>query len=164
MYMQSEVLDLIKREKSQTAENSVITKKNVWLIFMMGAKQYAIPADCVKEILRDAEIYPLPFAPEYLNGVVNRYGDPYAVIDPAIVINEPAQKNLLFIVINDENHVCFRITDVKDFYKADENALVQFAQNDLCEFFDGSINVNGEEALVIKVDYFLERLGNDIGA
>jgi len=161
--MHNEVLDLIKREKSQTAENVEKTKKNVWLVFTMGNKLYAIPAESVKEILRDAEIFPLPFAPDYLNGVVNRYGDPYAVIDPAILINEPAQSSFLFIVINDESHSCFRITDVRDFYTADENSVVQFAQNDLCEYFDGSLNINGEEALVIKVGYFLERLGKDIG-
>lgn len=162
--MHNEVLDLIKREKSQNSENVNITKKNVWLVFTMGKKLYAIPSDSVKEILRDAEIFPLPFAPDYLNGVVNRYGDPYAVIDPAVLINEPPQTNLLFIVINDESHSCFRITDVKDFYTADENSVVQFAQNDMCEYFDGSLNINGEEAFVIKVSYFQERLGKDIGA
>lgn len=162
--MQNEVLDLIKREKSQNTENVIKVKKNVWLIFTMGKKLYAIPSESVKEILRDAEIFPLPFAPEYLNGVVNRYGDPYAVIDPAILINEPAQSTLLFIVINDESHSCFRITDVKDFYTADENAVVNFAQGDMCEYFEGSLNINGEEALVIKVEYFLEKLGKDIGA
>lgn len=162
--MQNEMLDLIKKEKSHKTETSEKSKKNTWLVFTIGKKLYALPAGNVKEILRDTEIFPLPFAPDYLNGVVNRYGDPYAVIDPAILINEPAQSSLLFIVINDESHSCFRITDVKDFYTTDEKNLVHFAQADLTDFFEGTININGEEALVLKTQVFLDQLGNDIAS
>lgn len=161
--MTEEMFTLIKKELSQDTVEKVESKKATWLIFTIGKnKFYALPAGMVKEILRDTPIFSLPFVPEYLKGVVNRYGDPYAVIDPAMLINEEPQSTSLFIVLNSDSHTCFQISDVKDFYITDENDVIHFAQAEMADYFDGTITFNNETVLILKPETFLERVGNDI--
>ena len=95
--MSEEILSLIKSSNRENAEKKQLKKKAVWLIFTIGNQAdgknlYAIPADSVKEILRDATVFPLPFVPPYVNGVLNRYGDPYVVIDSAVLEGKEAQQ------------------------------------------------------------------------
>lgn len=163
--MSDEILSLIKSEKSQdeTAEKTV-QKNATWLIFTIGEQLYAIPAEKVKEILRDATIFPLPFVPSYVNGVLNRYGDPYVVIDSAALEGQKAQNSLLFIVLNDESHTCLRITDVKDFFTATEKDVVQFSEAEMSDFYSGTLNFNGQNALVLKTEEIIQKVGKEIAA
>ncbi len=167
--MSEEILSLIKsssREKNGSKKDS---KKAIWLIFTIGNQAdgknlYAIPADSVKEILRDATVFPLPFVPPYVNGVLNRYGDPYVVIDSAVLEGKEAQDSFLFIVLNDESHTCLRITDVKDFFTASEKDVVHFTEAELSDYYDGTLNINGQEVFVLKVQAIIEKVGKEIAA
>ena len=103
--MSEEILSLIKSGTQETGESQKTEEKATWLIFKIGNGEdekslYAIPAEQVKEILRDANVFPLPFVPPYVNGVLNRSGDPYVVIDSAVLEGKEAQNSLLFIVMN----------------------------------------------------------------
>lgn len=161
--MTDELFSTIKNELAKKTESKGSKKKTTWLIFTLQNQQfYALPAGSVKEILRDSQIFPLPFAPDYLKGVVNRYGDPYAIIDPAIIMGEKEQKSSIYIVINDENHTCFQIADVKDFYSASESELVPFAQSENSDFFEGTITFKNKSVLVLKITAFLQKVEQDI--
>ena len=162
--MAEEILSLIKSVKSEKIEEKQKEKKAIWLIFTIGEKCLAIPAEDVKEILRDATVFPLPFVPPYVDGVLNRYGDPYVVINPATLEGYEAPQSMLFIVLNDESHSCFRITDVKDFFTATENDVVHFAEAELSEFYDGTLNIDGQEVFVLKVQAIIEKVGKEIAA
>ena len=66
--MSAEILSLIKNGKQEKTSSQKSEKKATWLIFTIGNSedgnnQYAIPAESVKEILRDATVFPLPFVP-----------------------------------------------------------------------------------------------------
>ena len=61
--MAEEILSLIKNAKSEKEVKKQKDKQSVWLIFTIGEKRFAIPAETVKEILRDAAVFPLPFVP-----------------------------------------------------------------------------------------------------
>lgn len=165
--MSEEILSLIKSGAQENSEKQKNEKKATWLIFAIGNQTdgnnlYAIPSGYVKEILRDATIFPLPFVPPYMNGVLNRYGDPYVVIDPAIMEGKEAQKSFLFIVLNDESHTCFRITDVKEFFSASEKDVVRFSEPETSEFYEGTLNVNGQDVFVLKVQAIMEKVGKEI--
>lgn len=160
--MTEELFNQIKNELSQEKTESVASEKSTWLIFSIASKPYAIPAESVKEILRDAQVFPLPFVPDYLKGVVNRYGDPYAVIDPSILINNESQNSSLFIVLNDESHSCLQISDVKDFYTAAQTDIIHFAQTEMSDYFEGTLIIDQEQILVLKPEAFLERVGTDL--
>lgn len=164
--MSEEILSLIKKQKNENKELTDSQKKSTWLIFTLGTAEEnvlcALPAGQVKEILRDSVIFPLPFVPPYVNGVLNRYGDPYVVIDPAVITGKAAQKSLLFIVINDESHTCFRINDVKDFYSASDSDVIRFSEDEESEYFEGTLYLDGQNALVLKTRAFLDKVGKDI--
>ena len=99
-----------------------------------------------------------------MNGVLNRYGDPYVVIDPAIMDGKEAQKSFLFIVINDESHTCLRITDVKDFFTATENDIVHFSDAELSDFYEGTLNINGDDVFVMNVQAIIDKAGKEIAS
>ena len=167
--MAEEILSLIKSGAQEVTESHKTEKKATWLIFTIGNSAdgnslYAIPAESVKEILRDATVFPLPFVPPYVNGVLNRYGDPYVVIDSAVLEGKDPQNSFLFIVLNDESHSCLRITDVKDFYTATENDVVHFSEAELSDYYDGTITIKGEKAFVLKVQAIIEKVGKEIAA
>ncbi|MCR4741304.1 MAG: chemotaxis protein CheW [Treponema sp.] len=167
--MSEEILSLIKNSSRNNVEEAKRDKKAVWLIFTIGNQAdgknlYAIPADSVKEILRDATVFPLPFVPPYVNGVLNRYGDPYLVIDSAVLEGKEAQNSLLFIVLNDESHSCLRITDVKDFFTASEKDVVHFTEAELSDYYEGTLKINGQEVFVLKVQAIIEKVGKEIAS
>lgn len=162
--MSEKMFNLIKDELASIIDVNEEVEKAVWLIFTIGKKLYALPSNDVKEILRDSSVYPLPFVPPYINGVLNRYGDPYAVIDPAVVINEEPQKTSLFLVLNSQNNTCFRITDVKEFYTAPVDELTKFSETEMSAFFEGTITYSNENVLVMKSAAFLEKAGNDLAS
>ena len=109
-------------------------------------------------------IFPLPFVPPYVNGVLNRYGDPYVVVDSSVLEGKDAQNSFLFIVLNDESHTCLRITDVKDFFTASEKDLVHFSEAELSEFYDGTLKVEGQDVYVLNVQAIIEKVGKEIAA
>ncbi|MCR5063136.1 MAG: chemotaxis protein CheW [Treponema sp.] len=167
--MSEEILSLIKSSTKEKSDIQNVEKKATWLIFTIGDQTdgknlYAIPAGCVKEILRNATVFPLPFVPPYVNGVLNRYGDPYVVIDPAVLEGKEAQKSFLFIVINDESHTCLRITDVKDFFTATENDIVHFSEAELSDFYEGTLTINNQDVILLNVQAIIEKVGKEIAA
>ena len=167
--MSEEILSLIKSGAQQKSSSQKVEKKATWLIFTIGESVdgrnlYAIPAESVKEILRDATVFPLPFVPPYVNGVLNRYGDPYVVIDSAVLEGKEAQKSRLFIVMNDESHTCLRISDVKDFFTATEKDVVHFTEAELSDYYEGTLNINGQDVFVLKVQTIIEKVGKEIAA
>ncbi len=165
--MTDELFSTIKNElsKKNETETKSSKKKTTWLIFTLQNQQYyALPASSVKEILRDTQVFPLPFTPKYIKGVVNRYGDPYAIVDPAVLMGENEQNSSIYIVVNDETHTCFQIFDVKDFYSASESELVPFAQSETSDYFEGTITFYNKSVFVLKIAAFLEKVEQDIAA
>ncbi|MCR4579092.1 MAG: chemotaxis protein CheW [Treponema sp.] len=167
--MSEEILSLIKDSKSNLNEEKQKNKHETWLIFTIGESAegknlYAIPAESVKEILRDATVFPLPFVPSYVDGVLNRYGDPYVVIDPSVLEGKKPQNSFLFIVMNDDSHSCLRITDVRDFYTATEKDVVRFTEAELSDYYDGTLTINGQDVFVLKVQAIIEKVGKEIAA
>jgi len=167
--MSEEILSLIKQSKTTRNKEEKVNKHETWLIFTIGESSdgknlYAIPAESVREILRDATVFPLPFVPPYVDGVLNRYGDPYVVIDPSVLEGKKAQNSFLFIVMNGESHSCLRITDVKDFFTATEKDVVRFTEAELSDYYDGTLTINGQDVFVLKVQAIIDKVGKEIAA
>jgi purine-binding chemotaxis protein CheW len=95
---------------------------------------------------------------------LNRYGDPYVVINPAVLEGYEAPQSMLFVVLNDESHTCLRITDVKDFFTATEKDVVHFSEADISDFYEGTINIDGQEVFILKVQAIIEKVGKEIAA
>lgn len=66
--------------------------------------------------------------------------------------------------MNDESHTCLRITDVKDFFTATEKDVVHFSEAELSDYYDGTLNINGQEVFVLNVQAIIEKVGKEIAA
>lgn len=152
--------DLIQNDQSSKENKVEEVKKLNWLVFTMNEAFYALPTSFVKEILRDSEVFPIPFVPSFINGVLNRYGDPYAVIDPALLLGKKKQETSLFIVINDESRSCLRITDVIEFHSTNESDVRKFTEAE--QYLDGSIEYNGNEVFIVNAQAILDKVLNEL--
>ena len=160
--MLEEFIEKIKESKqNQNSVSKEQQKTQTFLTFRINEKIFAIPSFKIKEILKDSEVYPVPFVPPYIKGILNRYGDPYVVIDFASLLNLPEQKSSLFIVINDDSNSCLKVTDVKEFHSAKTSDLVPFSENDDNSFFEGTLLINGQEVFVINSEALLKKTGDD---
>jgi purine-binding chemotaxis protein CheW len=59
-----------------------------YIVFMIGEKRYAFAIDGVSEITRSVRTTPVPYAPEWLEGVANLRGDVLAIIDLRVMFGE----------------------------------------------------------------------------
>jgi purine-binding chemotaxis protein CheW len=59
-----------------------------YMVFMIGGKRYAFAIDGVSEITRSVRTTPVPYAPEWLEGVTNLRGDVLAIIDLRVMFGE----------------------------------------------------------------------------
>ena len=66
--------------------------------------------------------------------------------------------------MHDESHSCFRITDVQDFFTAAEKDVVHFVEEELSDYYDGTLKVNGQDVFVLKVQAIIEKVGKEIAA
>ena len=162
--MDENLIQEIKKSKVEQDAGGTSSKKTTYLIFAINDRLFAFPSGAIKEILKDSEVFPVPFVPSYIIGILNRSGDPYAVIDIAALIGESEQNASLFVVLNDESNTCLKITDVKEFYTASDSEIVRFSENDISEFFDGTLNTGEREIFIINLKAFLKKVGKDLAA
>lgn len=166
--MNEEIIDQIA-QKSQSETEVVEEKRMVtWLIFSIAKKKYAVRSGDVLEIIRDVSVYKLPFMPSYIEGVLNRRGDPYAVINPQVLINEddetPPQEPLFLILKRDDDQISIHISDILLFAELEEENLNQIPEKNDEEFFLGTISYGGEEIPVLNTNAFEILIRKDLGS
>lgn len=166
--MNEEIIDQIA-QKSQFETEVVEEKRMVtWLIFSIAKKKYAVRSGDVLEIIRDVSVYKLPFMPSYIEGVLNRRGDPYAVINPQVLINEddetPPQEPLFLILKRDDDQISIHISDILLFAELEEGNLNQIPEKNDEEFFLGTISYGGEEIPVLNTNAFEILIRKDLGS
>ncbi len=178
-----QIADNQNTARQQVPEEMEAKKKNriTWLIFLINNEKFAIQSTQIQEIIRDVSVYSLPFVPRYIEGVLNRRGDPYTVIDPTILLDraknpeQPQQEDeeekktdddsvALFLVFNFTNdQICIRIDDILFFYETNDDELRVFMDtNKDVSFYKGTIEYNHEEVPVLNADAFELRLKKDL--
>ena len=159
--MDENIYDLIKENKSKEVEEQLAAEEQNFLLFSINSKKYALSSNFVRELLKDIEVFPLPFVPSYIDGVLNRYGDSYAVIEPAYLFNDSKQESSLFLVFNDENKICIRISDVYDFHTIPVSSIRTFTEDDSSKYFEGIFKYNDDDVLIIRKDSVVEKIEKD---
>ena len=166
--MNEEIIDQIARETKDT--NEVIEEKKMvtWLIFSVERKKYAVKSGDVLEIIRDVAVYRLPFMPDYIEGVLNRRGDPYTVINPRSLIGDsdttPPDTPLFLIFKRDDDQLSIHISDILFFAEMEEDALNQIPEKNEEGFFLGTIACNSEEIPVLNPNAFEILIRKDLGS
>lgn len=139
-----------------------IELKKTWLVFSVGDSKYALLSSDVKEIIRDVTVFPLPFVPSYINGILNRYGEPYAVIDPLPLLENKIQDSCLFIVLQGESHVCLKISEIIEFHTVSNAEIKSFSNSDSGKYYIGSFDFEDSEVLILNSESFIEVVEKDI--
>lgn len=165
--MNEEIVEKIAENtgsESETAEEKELT---TWLIFSIAEKKYAVRSRDVLEIIRDASVYKLPFMPPYIEGVMNRRGDPFTVINPRQLIGEddttPPKEPLFLILKRDDDQLSIHISDILFFTDMAESDLNLIPGNNEEGFFIGTLGYGGEEIPAMNMNAFETLIRKDLG-
>ena len=85
--MNEEIIEEIEAKSEEKAAAKKEKEMTTWLIFLISEKKYAVRSSDVVEIISDLPVYKLPFMPKYIEGVLNRRGDPFTVVNPNPIID-----------------------------------------------------------------------------
>ncbi len=151
-----------------TEEQEAETTTTIWLIFSIMQKKYAMRSADVLEIVRDVAVYKLPFMPAYIEGVINRRGDPFTVINPLSVFGgsetKPPEEPLFLILKRDDDQLSVHISDILQFTEMAESDLNLIPNNGEEGFFLGTLSYGHEEVPVINPNSFELLIRKDLGS
>lgn len=157
--------EIVKNQNVAKAQEENLTEIT-WLVFMAGQEYFAIDSNLVREILRNNEIYQIPFAPSYVNGILNCYGTPYAVIDIEKFLNgnnsESKKKNKLFLILKDKSNLSLQINEIQEFHTRRDVSFHSLADTKDSPFFTGTVSFKGLVAPILNADAIIEKIGLDL--
>ncbi len=165
--------DIIKHIEEQIVDSADEVKvedhsKTTWMIFEICSKRYAIKAEEIHEIIKDVAVYPLPFLPSYIEGVINRRGDPFTVINPLSIIEESGEgvsdQSLFLILKREDDQLSIHISDIISFHQTETSDIHLIPNNDDEGVFSGTIDYENEEIPVFNTDAFELLLKKDLGS
>ena len=166
--MNEEIVNDIATNQKQDEEKGEVQNKITWLIFSINEKKYAIKSSEVHEIIRDLTVYKLPFLPSYIEGVINRRGDPFTVINPLSIIDSmetpPPESSLFLILKRSDDQVSLHISDILSFYDVEENDIHLIPNGENEGLYLGTIEYNKEEIPALNSEAFELILRKDFGA
>ena len=166
--MNEEIVEQIVQKTEEKTE--IIEEKNMitWLIFSIGKKKYAVRSGDVMEIIRDVSVYKLPFMPSYIEGVLNRRGDPFTVINPLALFGEddttPPKEPLFLILKRKDDESSLHISDILFFAEMEEGDMNVIPGNNEEGFFLGTLVYGGDEIPVINTNAFELLIRKDLGS
>ena len=136
--------------------------QKTWLVFKSFDSTYAVESFNVREVLRNNDVFPLPFAPSYVKGVLNFYGKPYAVVDFTLLQNLERTNSRLFLVLNEAEDIALQIDDIVDFYTSDDVEEQQILNKTDADLFSQTITIGKIIAPVIDVKAIAKKVKSEI--
>ena len=110
-----------------------------YLVFNVRDKRYAIQSKIIGEVAVSEKVFPLPLAPDYVRGIINRYSVPYALIDIGFLLLGEASDARKVIVLKEEvDKLAFLIDDVTDIADLSPEKLMKIEQEEA-----GSVSATG---------------------
>jgi purine-binding chemotaxis protein CheW len=166
--MNEDIIEQIAREHETKTEVIEEKKMTTWLIFSIGKKKYAVRSSDVLEIIRDVSVYKLPFMPAYIEGVLNRRGDPFTVINPRALIGEEdtsAPEEPLFLILKrNDDQLSIHISDILFFTDIEEGNLNIIPGKNEEGFFLGTLVYERDEIPALNTNAFELLIRKDLGS
>lgn len=153
--MNEELIEDIEAQNQITTASAEEKHMTTWLIFSISEKKYAVRSSDVNEIISDVSVYKLPFMPPFIEGLMNRRGDPFTVINPNPIFSEdkiltPPQKSLFMIFKMDNDQLSLHISDILLFTEIDDADLNLIPDANEESYFLGTVGFDGEEIPVLN--------------
>ena len=98
-----------------------------YLIFSIHKRLYAIKNTNVQEIMHSAKIHPLPFVPDYIEGMVNCRGVPFAVVNLLkLEKNEDCEIKEMTILVfrRDDDQFALHISSIELFFEPETEDIL----------------------------------------
>jgi len=155
---------LAVREPGAAAEATAEQELLKYVLFTIGERAYALPADRVREISFDNELHYVPFLPPYVRGYANRHGQPFTVIDLAQMFDGLGlDSSTLLILAVEGDQLALLISDVDEIVKLPRSAIHTLAsEEESARFFSHSVTAKEGDVFVLNVLTLLERLERDV--
>lgn len=116
------ITEIKHEEISQTLENEdkeVVVPKTKYLFFFIGEKKYSIWEKQILNVLKNVKLYYFPFAPDFIDGVINFHNAIYPVVNYEKLMHESAENSVLelnVVVENSSGKFAIRVSGIDDFY------------------------------------------------
>lgn len=167
--MMQETSEVLNDECSQKKNPQKVILKTKYLFFFIDKKKYAVTEKQVLNVLRDSKLYYYPFAPEFIDGVVNCHNK----ICPAVnfekllgVCSEHTNLSLFIVMRTESDLFAVRVTAVEDFYMVPDECFYDMDE-DFCklncsykkDFIQGILCFNDEKIPVLNVESVNQSIG-----
>ena len=167
--MNEEIIEEIETKSEVTNVPLEDKAMTTWLIFLIAGKKYAEKSSDVVEIISDLSVYHIPFMPKYIEGLLNRRGEPFTVVNPNRIFDDdpsapPPEKSLFMIFKRDDDQLSLHISDILLFTKIEDTELKLIPDATEESFFLGTVNYNGEEIPVLNPNAFEVLIRKDCGS
>jgi purine-binding chemotaxis protein CheW len=148
------------------ALNTAVEK---YLIFTVREAWYALPAKIISEVTVLEKVFPLPLAPDYVRGIINRYSVPYALIDIRLfLLNDASDARKVIVLKEEADKLAFLIDDVADIADLSPGQLMKIEReeaspvspvNSITAFFEWK----GGHVLCLDIGELINRVKEDFG-
>ena len=129
-----------------------------FVIFRAGGNLYASYGCDVREILTGREIFPVPFLPDYLPGLINVRGDIESALDICFFLGgeRPAKANLLIMMVQRESFcsgiIVDSIEDVIDLPLSAVKPPLSTLAGDAKELISGNVEFSGQTVALLDIE------------
>ena len=100
--------------------------KGSYLVFSIKNHQYAFKSSLIQEIVYGSKVHAIPFAPDYIEGVINCRGNPYAVINVLKMDkeeNNDIEERVFLLFKRDDDNFCIHISNIEVFFEPEEDDI-----------------------------------------
>ncbi len=97
-----------------------------YLVFSIKNHQYAFKSSLIQEIVYGSKVHAIPFAPDYIEGVINCRGNPYAVINVLKMDkeeNNDIEERVFLLFKRDDDNFCIHISNIEVFFEPEEDDI-----------------------------------------
>lgn len=119
-----------------------INDNQTYLIFSIVNRFFAIKTMFIKEIMHSAKIHPLPFVPDYIEGIVNCHGTPFTVVNYLKLTEEQdndIQGGTVLVFKRSDDNFAIHISNIEMFFEPEEEDIhsdgIRY-KRDIIPFFD----------------------------
>ena len=141
-------------------------EKYQYLVFTVREKQYALPSKFISEVAALEKVFPLPLAPDYVRGIINRYSVPYALIDIRFLIfGETSDAGKVIVFKEEVEKMAFLIDDVTDIADLPPAKLMKIEQEESAPAGSASafFEWKGIQVFCLDPQEIISRIKQDFG-
>ena len=147
----------IPGEKNEEASGEHFRK---YVVFFLNRRKYAVSAAFIREITISNDVFFLPFVPQYLCGLLNRHGEPHAVIDLGVIADGEKTEGSKFMIMDaEDDKIAFIVSDIQGISNiSDELFNSLTGDEEKQNFFSGSVSYKGDDILIIEPERIIQQV------